>query len=82
MKTTKLLAAFLIAISLGNANAQYLMPQTGILGPYNICGGIFYDSGGAGGNYSSNENGELIICPAIPGQYSGATFSSIQLSDA
>ena len=83
MKTTKLLAAFLLAISLGNANAQYWMPQNGILGPYNICGGAFYDSQtDPGANYGSNQNGQLVICPAIPGQFSGVTFNSVVLNDA
>ncbi|WP_412987905.1 choice-of-anchor L domain-containing protein [Pontimicrobium sp. IMCC45349] len=31
------------------------------------CGGVFYDSGGASGNYSSNENFVLTICPEDAG---------------
>ncbi|MBP8238810.1 MAG: hypothetical protein KAX50_02540, partial [Saprospiraceae bacterium] len=40
------------------------------------CGSIFYDSGGASGSYSSNENTTTTICPTNPGEVVTVTFSS------
>ncbi len=79
---TKLLPAILLAtISFLNADAQvFTMPQTGSQ-TVTTCGGMFYDSGGAGGNYSNNENGIIVFCSALPGHYVSITFTSMALLD-
>ena len=53
-------------------------------GPYNFCtpipgaecGGIYIDSGGANGNYSSNENQTTTICPTTVGDVVTIIFTS------
>ena len=81
MKTKLLIAIVLLAISAGNVGAQFFVPQTGTQ-TFNTCGGIFYDSQlDPGVNYTINQNGQLIICPAVTGQFSGATFTSMALMD-
>jgi hypothetical protein len=40
-----------------------------------VCGSIFTDSGGVGGNYSSGENTTTILIPDIPGTAITATFT-------
>ncbi|WP_458627457.1 PKD domain-containing protein [Winogradskyella sp. PC D3.3] len=45
--------------------AQDINMQTATV---NQCGGVFYDSGGEFGNYDSDENFVLTICPESPGQ--------------
>lgn len=46
-----------------------------------ICGSTYnyYDAGGAGGNYSNNQNALLTICPSTPGQYVSITVNSFSL---
>ncbi|MFM2136026.1 MAG: hypothetical protein RL021_1426, partial [Bacteroidota bacterium] len=46
--------------------AQTYLPSNGTT--YTTCGGTFYDSGGAGGNYSDNENSTTTFCPSTAGQ--------------
>ncbi|WP_300571111.1 hypothetical protein [Flavobacterium sp.] len=38
--------------------------------------GTFYDSGGAGGDYSPSESYTLTICPATAGQYVQLDFTA------
>ena len=47
------------------AVAQDLNMQNGT---FNRCSGIFYDSGGATGDYGINENSVMTICPDVPGR--------------
>ncbi|MGJ8593931.1 MAG: PKD domain-containing protein [Aquaticitalea sp.] len=47
------------------AYSQQIIMQNGIV---NNCSGTFLDSGGLEGNYSSNENFVITICPDTPGQ--------------
>ncbi|MBO6608066.1 MAG: PKD domain-containing protein, partial [Psychroserpens sp.] len=44
-------------------------------GSVNACSGVFYDSGGPGGAYSSNETLVLTICPENAGQLVQLTFT-------
>ena len=41
-----------------------------------VCGGSFYDTGGADGSYSNNENESITICSEIPGQVVTLDFIS------
>ena len=42
----------------------------------NTCGSLFYDSGGASGNYLASENYTLIVYPSVPGSFVQVSFSS------
>lgn len=48
-------------------------------GDYYQCGGTFYDSGGAGGNYSNSEAYTITIYPDAPGRKVSVTFTSFAL---
>ncbi len=44
-----------------------------------VCGDTFYDSGGAGGNYSANEDVTYTICPVTPGDKVSLVFNTFTL---
>src|SRR5690606_20361241 len=63
MKKITLLVLFFLSV-------QFTFSQDVIMqnATINTCSGTFYDSGGAGGNYGSNEAFIITICPENPGQ--------------
>nr|WP_321225256.1 CUB domain-containing protein [uncultured Psychroserpens sp.] len=46
-----------------------------------ICGSTFYDSGGAGGDYSNNEFTTTTLTPDVPGTALTVTFTAFELED-
>lgn len=48
-------------------------------GTVTTCSDVFVDSGGLGGNYSSNENYEITICPDTVGNYIQLDFTTINV---
>jgi gliding motility-associated-like protein len=77
MKKITILFALLISYS---AVPQDILMQDGIV---KLCSGNFYDSGGSAGDYGSNQNFILTICPEIPGQLVKLNFTvfNTQITD-
>jgi gliding motility-associated-like protein len=48
---------------------------------YNTCSGLFYDSGGSGGNYSNNENRTITFCPTTPGAKIQINFTAFNIEN-
>jgi len=48
-------------------------------GTVTTCSDVFVDSGGLGGNYSSNENNQITICPDTAGNYIELNFTTINI---
>jgi len=46
-----------------------------------VCGGIFYDSGGNGNNYSNNENNTVTICPDNSDDVVTVSFMSFEVEN-
>src|SRR5688572_25057612 len=71
----------------GSAVAQtYLHPTAGIQNSYagnceiNICGGVYVDDGGTGGNYLDGVNNVYrTFCPSAPNQCIRLTFTQFNL---
>src|SRR5690554_2033478 len=51
-------------------------------GSISTCSGTFYDSGGSGGDYGSNETLVYTICPSTPGQAIQVNFTSFDLENS
>jgi len=56
--------------------SQDVLMQNGTISQ---CSGIFYDSGGASGDYSNDENFVITICPDVPGQLTELDFTAFNL---
>ena len=50
-------------------------------GTVSQCGGIFYDSGGAGGTYQASENYTLTICAGMPGSQVTLNFTQFAVEN-
>ncbi len=48
--------------------------------PLYVCGSTIYDPGGAGGNYSNNQNTVTTYCPSVPGQVVSLNFSAFSVT--
>src|SRR5690554_489950 len=51
-------------------------------GSISTCSGTFYDSGGSGGDYGSNDTLVYTICPSTPGQAIQVNFTSFDLENS
>jgi hypothetical protein len=73
-----ILCSFGLAI---NAQAQVNHPTAGTVNETVTCGTPinYFDSGGAGGGYTSNELGTIVFCPDVPGQAITLAFSSVDI---
>jgi len=69
MRKILLLLALLFSCAVG---AQVYPMQNGT---FSTCSGTFYDSGGAGGDYGTNEVYQMTFCPSTPGSYVQLNFS-------
>lgn len=74
--TMRTVIVFVVLLSWLTAKAQtYNMPTTGTVS-YTTCGGTFYDSGGAGANYSASTGGATVTFTSSTGQSLQFTFTS------
>ncbi len=81
MKKIVLLVSFALLYSVAFSQT-YLMNASTNGTTINTCSGTLYDSGGANGNYSNNENYYLTICSSIPGGHVQLTFTQFQLESS
>ena len=68
----------LILVILFSVITFFSFSQTVLMGGANqtICGGDFYDSGGSGSDFSSDEDSQLTITPSLPGNKLQVTFTA------
>jgi hypothetical protein len=85
MKVKIPISIFIAALFLKMPNVlgQVCTPVSGVVS-VNVCSDIFYPSQTCifGGGYTNNENGTLIVCPNVAGQYVSMTFQSVSFADA
>ncbi|WP_026232322.1 CUB domain-containing protein, partial [Neolewinella persica] len=63
-------------------NAQDIIHPTSGSDSYTVLDGSsrnYYDSGGAGGNYSAGESGSVTFCPSTPGEQITILFNTVDL---
>lgn len=73
------LCLLLFAVFTGELQAQtYVMGQQQSV---TTCGGLFVDSGGAGGSYGPNEDFELTFCPDGSGQNVQLLFANVNVQE-
>uniref|UniRef100_UPI00404A8612 PKD domain-containing protein n=1 Tax=Flavobacterium sp. TaxID=239 RepID=UPI00404A8612 len=68
----KIFTLTLLVFSFVVSAQNYSMSNTVI----NTCSGTFFDSGGAGGSYSNNQNLTMTFCPSTPGSAISIDFTS------
>ncbi|HET6245740.1 MAG: gliding motility-associated C-terminal domain-containing protein [Bacteroidetes bacterium] len=77
---------FLILLSIilftGYSIAQTYTMNNGSNGTVTTCSGTFVDNGGAGSNYSANQNSTITFCPSTPGDVISINFSSFNTESA
>ena len=74
----KLIAILILSAACSYSSAQnYLMSNTNV----STCGGTFYDGGGAGSNYSNNQNVTMTFCSSTAGQCISISFTSFNLEN-
>ncbi len=74
----RFIAILILAAACSYSNAQnYLMSNTNV----STCGGTFYDGGGAGSNYSNNQNVTMTFCSSTAGQCISISFTSFNLEN-
>lgn len=64
------------SISCGGCGTTYLMNNNTAV---NTCGGLFYDSGGSGGNYANSQNFTKTFCSSTPGSCLQLQFTAFAL---
>uniref|UniRef100_UPI0026339E10 PKD domain-containing protein n=1 Tax=uncultured Psychroserpens sp. TaxID=255436 RepID=UPI0026339E10 len=69
----KILLLLIVLFLSYSVSAQDVIMQNGTV---TACSGVFYDSGGSGGNYGSDEALVLTICPENPGQLVQIDFTA------
>ncbi len=76
----KILIAALFILGYSGIYAQTYLISSG--GTINACSGTLYDSGGAGGDYSSSEDYTITICSTIPGATMTLNFTVFDTESA
>ena len=81
-KTQYSLCTLLLFLLAGvGLTAQVNHPTSGTVNETVPCGSsvAYFDSGGAGGNYSNSESGSVNFCPSTPGEAITIDFSSVDV---
>jgi len=77
------LLPFLLVATLNLHGQTYVMGSSPLTNGATIstCSGMFYDSGGASGNYGNNQNFTVTFCSATAGQQIQLAFSLLDLNN-